>query len=125
MIYILLGNHLSVLPFGNIAQIIHNLGFADVFSVVLSRDTLQTPGSPPNNRRLHRIVSVAHVTRHFLIECDMAVPCHLCWDLSVHIPVRSGLWKTEWMDSLCVSNEVVFQARVRGRELHTHTHTYS
>lgn len=34
----------------------------------------------------------------------------LC-DRSVHIPVLSGSCESEWMDSVCVSNEVEFQAR--------------
>lgn len=32
-------------------------------------------------------------------------PCHLCCDWSFHIPVLSGSWKTERLDSLSVCNE--------------------
>lgn len=47
----------------------------------------------------------------FDLQISVVICGVLLCDRSVHIPVLSGSCESEWMDSVCVSNEVEFQAR--------------
>lgn len=106
----------------------HSLFLGCTFSLTLGRSLHPNPS----------FCTSANATRHSLIWCGFALicvlcgACHLCCDWSFHIPVLCGSCKTEWMDSLRVSNELEFQTRVknRGGRKHaraltqTHSHRY-